>query len=84
MPKIDKLKAEADEIKGYLFAVVTFVLMLFGGLGALFMKQLEHEKLQSGIVVGVFIVLLLIKISAIIFIKLRGSFSEKLSEIEKE
>jgi uncharacterized BrkB/YihY/UPF0761 family membrane protein len=83
MSKIDKLKTEADILKGYLFYMLGFTLVLMGGFGTLYLKMLD-KGLTGGIVVGFVIIALFLKISVIIFIRIKAKLDIKLEEIERE
>ena len=83
MAKLDKLKIEADVLKGYLFFILGFMVMVLTGLGTQIINFTKGEN--SGLAIAsIFVLLILLQLSGIIFIKIKDKIKIILSEIEKE
>lgn len=83
MAKLDKLKIEADVLKGYLFFILGFMVMVLTGLGTQIINFTKGEN--SGLAIAsIFVLLILLQLSGIIFIKIKDKIKIILGEIEKE
>lgn len=83
MPKIDKLKIEADVLKGYLFFVLGVMFSSLAGFFGLAIKLIE-QKQNVWLIVLLVVLLFLLKVSAIIFLKIKENLKSVLADIEKE
>ncbi|NBK99289.1 MAG: hypothetical protein EOM50_14970 [Erysipelotrichia bacterium] len=83
MAKLDKLKIEADVLKGYLFFILGFMVMVLTGLGTQIINFTKGEN--SGLAIAsIFVLLILLQLSGIIFVKIKDKIKIILREIEKE
>ena len=80
MAKIDKLKTQADMIKGYIFFCLGFMLMIGTGMAKLYM-QVEANGMNRMIAIGFIILLIFFKISAIVLYKYITLQNKKLEEL---
>ena len=83
MAKLDKLKIEADVLKGYLFFILGFMVMVLTGLGTQIINFTKGEN--SGLAIAsIFVLLILLQLSGIIFVKVKDKLKIVLSKIEEE
>ena len=82
MAKIDRLKVEADMLKGYIFFTLGFIMMLGAGFAKLYM-HVETSGLNGMVIFGFIILLIFLKISVIMLLKYKKLQNEKLKELEK-
>ena len=83
MAKLDKLKIEADVLKGYLFFILGFITMVLTGLGTQIIAFTKGEN--SGLAIAsIFVLLILLQLSGIIFVKVKDQIKIILNDIEKE
>ena len=82
MSKIDRLKEEAVELRTFMFFILGAILMLFGGLGSLYLSFISSNS--PLITIGIFIVLMLLPILGIIHLRYKDKYDRKLDELEKE
>ena len=80
---IDKLKEEAAFLRMLLLYILGLVMMFLAGLGTLFLKFIEN-KADGSIPSGAIVLLVLLKVSAIIFIKIKSNYAKKLNELKEE
>jgi len=80
MAKIDRLREEAIELRTRMFFVLGAIVILFGGIGSLYIKLIDSS---SGLVVsGIFVLLILIPYLVIIYHKSKEDYLVKLDELE--
>ena len=83
MAKLDKLKIEADVLKGYLFFILGFMVMVLTGIGTQIINFTKGEN--SGLAIAsIYVLLILLQLSGIIFVKVKDKLKIVLSEIEEE
>lgn len=82
MANIDKLKEEAIDIRTFKFIIVSIIIMLFAGLGSLYMRLIESDS--PLIVIGMVIILILVQGFGIMYHKYSKNYQVKLEELKNE
>jgi len=83
MARIDRLKEEVSEIRSKMFYILGIIMMLFAGLGSLYLKYVDGNR-SSLITIGVFIILILLQLFSIMYHMYKKNYQAKLDELGKE
>jgi len=83
MARIDKLKEEISTYRSKMLYALGFIMMFMAGIGTLYIKIVEsYNKIFYAI--GAIVLLVLIRISVIIYSRNKNYYEQALLEIEKE
>jgi len=80
---IDKLREEAIMLRTRIFYILGLIMMFIAGLGSLYGKFIDGTS-NGFVTFGLIILLILIKISAIMYLKTKIDYDKKLLELQKE
>jgi hypothetical protein len=83
MARIDKLKEEISTYRSKMLYALGFIMMFMAGIGTLYMKIIESDN-KIFYAIGAIVLLVLIKISVIIYFRNKNYYEQTLLEIEKE
>ena len=83
MAKIDKLKEEISTYRSKMLYALGFIMMFMAGIGSLYMKIIESNN-KLPYVIGAIVLLIMIKISVIIYFRNKNYYELTLLELEKE
>jgi len=83
MAKIDKLKEEISTYRSKMLYALGFIMMFMAGIGTLYIKIVESDN-KVFYIIGAIVLLVLIRISVIIYSRNKNYYEQALLEIEKE
>ena len=83
MARIDKLREEAALLRSKLLYILGFIMMFIAGIGTLYIKLAESNT-KGYFLFGIVVLLIMIKISVIIYFKHKALYENKLKELERE
>lgn len=83
MAKIDKLKEEISTYRSKMLYALGFIMMFMAGIGTLYIKIVESDN-KVFYAIGAIVLLVLIRISVIIYSRNKNYYEQALLEIEKE
>ena len=83
MARMDKLREEISTYRSKMLYALGFIMMFMTGIGTLYIKLIE-SKSKLPYAIGVIFLLVLIRISVIIYSKNKNSYEQTLIKLEKE
>lgn len=83
MARIDKLKEEISTYRSKMLYALGFIMMFMAGIGTLYIKIVESDN-KIFYAIGAIVLLVLIRISVIIYSRNKNYYEQALLEIEKE